>query len=1104
MKKGRKIIARILTVAVAISIIAPATANAAEKFDRPAPDLTGYSKENMYNITVLPENLQEITGWGGCTGQGISTGRAYDFTYRQASHSAVVNESGLTIFRIGMPSDKGVYSEDKVLDDVAMQRYINTAIKPLVEAGITEYMISSWNSPDWMRTRDSRKWNVLKDEHLDDTVEWIIKVFDYITSHGYPAPIVYSISNEPADPGTNMTAKQMQYITKQLRKALDENGYEDVRLAVPEGASIWQQFTALGKGFSLWEEDPEYADAVDIIMYHSYLQNWNNLEPIQQFVDCIAKYPDKEVWQTELSLLNGDRWYCDTQIMDATMKLLKTFVSDMAWVGCNTWLSWGTNESGNGILRQNGDVKSFSGWDANLGGILSWGDGGDTSVKSYRKTPYYEMLHKVWKNATVGSHVRRMSTDDPTVANTLDYQADLVAFDTDKGTVAIIINSNDYPKHYTLNNFKGNSAEISSIAEKAFYVTNTSYRNVDNGVIRNVTLPAMSVTAVVTKAEDDAAPYADVTLDPFIINKDGVYYSRNSEIDFSGNVDEDDAKIILNGEDVKIENREFSKKIDINENPEVSIYTIDKKGNKSEEQKFTFKHQPDFVGFKLDEYKTETNEDKIVLSGLVNAPSDVYANDTSVKSADGRFNLELALNQGDNVFEIYAEDENGNKSAVQEVKIYCDSVKPEITVTTTDFTSNNPQFMLCGKLSEGAELTVNGQKANVRDDFTFAHTVLLNEGENEINVSAKDNMGNVGENAVKVTFTKDAQTPHLVKGEAMVRHAKGYITLDGKLDESDWNMDIAAAKVTEGIQNNVVKFGLLWDSNNLYVGVKVIDDIFKIESKSPWSNDCVEIFLNASNEKKGAYVDGDKQLASAFVDNDMSTYYYNKQGIINSAWRTVDDGYTCEIAIPWSTVGKTPSDGLKIGFDIVVDDNDVGGDTRNTCIAWWGKSNNYADTTGFGTIILTDGEEVTYNDIPYNYFDRASDETKQEEDDGTPKETEMKLLVNGQKLTGDDPVMTSGGRIMIPIQRVADNIGATISWEIGRQLVFVLPNGSKSIFYDTQTNAQIDGKMVELDKAPSEMINDKVYVASDFLARLLNGSVEISGDNTRINIKGNY
>lgn len=1116
LKKFKKTVSSVLAVSITASLIgavpvAEAGALAGPMANRPEPDLNGYSKEATYNITVDSEDRQRINDWGVCLNQGNAFGNGTRGDDRQASWSAAANDAGITMFRIGMP-ENDCYNPDKTFNEEVMQGWLDEAIAPFVENGMTKYMISCWFQPEWMCSRDARGWHLLLDEYLDDYVEWIFKVLQYIVDNGYPLPYCYSIQNEPRDPNTNIKPAQMAYVSKAVKKGCEERGW-NILICNPEGAAIEQQISTFGEDYKLFLEDPEWQDSIDVFAHHSYAMGFNRLDVLQQYVEFMDKFPNKLRWQTEFSGgLTGDPWFTTKNMLfDTSMFHVMTFMGDMQWVGCDTWMFWtGTVDHGGKLFEDNVFYGMGAGVRGNTGTTLYKSEGDDVGVTSYREAPDHKMYKLVYNTVRPGAHVRRLTTDDPTLNNQLDYMVDLCAFDTDEGTRVMLTNRDNYTKHYNINNLEGNCATLYSITDEAVYQTDISYKNVMDGTMSNVEIPPMSLNYIVTSNEDIAAPSIQLDLDSLIIKSGDTYVSRDDEIEFAGLLDERDVKLFINGEQVKVDDTRFSKTIKISETPEFTMYAVDKNGNRSKTQTVKFKWDPNYMGMKLDIYNVENNTAEAVLTGIVNDECTLYANgSTATSNADNTFELKTPLKQGDNEFTIYAVDKNGNKSDEETVKIFCDPVAPEITITSNNTVTDNAQIMVTGKVSEPSKLTVGGKETSLRDDLTFARTVTLNEGLNKVKVVAVDKYKNTSEKTIDVTFTKTENTPHLVEGEAFVRRATGKITLDGKIEESDWKLDLAATKITEGTQDNVVKFGWLWDNNYLYIAVDVVDDKWNISLPNSFNNDSVEIFVNPSNDHKQGYGDDDKQLFAGYVNNDTTKFYPNTRGVVNTAYQRNDHGWTCEISIPWSTIGKDPVDGLKMGIDIVVDDNDIG--KRNTCIAWWGTSVNYNDTSGFGTITLTSDQNITYKDIPYSYFDSAVQPTEPSEDDkpeekNEPKDTGMKFLINGVEIPGDAPIMESNGRIMLPLVRLAEYVGATLTTEIGRRTVFTKPDGKRSFFYDEWMEASINGVDCVLDKPAAELIgeDEDMYVDADFMSKVLEGSVIISEDKTTLNLTGSY
>jgi bacillopeptidase F len=95
------------------------------------------------------------------------------------------------------------------------------------------------------------------------------------------------------------------------------------------------------------------------------------------------------------------------------------------------------------------------------------------------------------------------------------------------------------------------------------------------------------------------------------------------------------------------------------------------------------------------------------------------------------------------------------------VKIILDQAKPELTITTPKegFKTNQKAVTIEGKATDPylAEVTINGQNANVTEDGSYSLRVLLNNGENKFTVTAKDRAGN--ETSKEVTVNAKFNPP---------------------------------------------------------------------------------------------------------------------------------------------------------------------------------------------------------------------------------------------------------------------------------------------------------------------------------------------------------
>jgi len=176
------------------------------------------------------------------------------------------------------------------------------------------------------------------------------------------------------------------------------------------------------------------------------------------------------------------------------------------------------------------------------------------------------------------------------------------------------------------------------------------------------------------------------------------------------------------------------------------------------------------------------------------------------------------------------------------------------------------------------------------------------------------------------------------------------MTIDGNLNESVWDINTNAGKGVIGAPNNSVTFGTLWDNNNLYVGVKVLDGNLYNDSTNIWEDEGVEIYIDSNHNHGTTYDSSDRQYIKGY--NDTSLFEVsNKTTGVQHGWSAIAGGYSIELAIPWSNLGLTPSAGIVIGFDIGCNDDDNSG-ARDTQLVWKGTVDNFRNTSAFGDLKL--------------------------------------------------------------------------------------------------------------------------------------------------------
>ena len=117
------------------------------------------------------------------------------------------------------------------------------------------------------------------------------------------------------------------------------------------------------------------------------------------------------------------------------------------------------------------------------------------------------------------------------------------------------------------------------------------------------------------------------------------------------------------------------------------------------------------------------------------------------------------------------------------------------------------------------------------------------------------------------------------------------------------------------------KWTAVWDEDNLYVFAIIEDDV-----TGSGNADALSVFIDGNNDKGQTYDENDGQFT---LNYDGTTSANFAGSILATA-----TGYNAEVAIPWSLIGITPSDSLRIGLDLIVDDDDNADGTVDHQLAW--------------------------------------------------------------------------------------------------------------------------------------------------------------------------
>jgi len=146
-----------------------------------------------------------------------------------------------------------------------------------------------------------------------------------------------------------------------------------------------------------------------------------------------------------------------------------------------------------------------------------------------------------------------------------------------------------------------------------------------------------------------------------------------------------------------------------------------------------------------------TSSAKVTLSGIadpkvtVEAFQDDNLLGNTVSGDDGKFNFDVTLSKGDNLFVFQATSDSGVKSKKTEVyKISYSNSPPKLEISGPKDGDKfkDSQISISGKTDPGVSVAVNDRLAITSSDGNFNYSLNLNSGDNKIRVVATDRAGN--------------------------------------------------------------------------------------------------------------------------------------------------------------------------------------------------------------------------------------------------------------------------------------------------------------------------------------------------------------------------
>ena len=189
--------------------------------------------------------------------------------------------------------------------------------------------------------------------------------------------------------------------------------------------------------------------------------------------------------------------------------------------------------------------------------------------------------------------------------------------------------------------------------------------------------------------------------------------------------------------------------------------------------------------------------------------------------------------------------------------------------------------------------------------------------------------------------------------------------IDGKLNDAVWRSSVTLPNFVSISDKNSLtqqtQAKLLWDSKYLYLGVKCSESdikrlvhVAKQHDSSVWLDDCIEVLLDTANAHRICYhimsncagVMADEScLAEGRFDMSWSSRSRVRTGRTGGAW-------TIEMAIPFSSMGVAPAQGLTLGMN-VCRERAAGTKEYNS---WAPTPGGFVQPARFGHVVLGDSK----------------------------------------------------------------------------------------------------------------------------------------------------
>ena len=140
-----------------------------------------------------------------------------------------------------------------------------------------------------------------------------------------------------------------------------------------------------------------------------------------------------------------------------------------------------------------------------------------------------------------------------------------------------------------------------------------------------------------------------------------------------------------------------------------------------------------------------------------------------------------------------------------------------------------------------------------------------------------------------------------------------------------------------------------YDREYLYMYVAINDNSLRPDQETPEQGDGIEIFIDADNSR-GDAIDGINDFHFISASRRNAPVLERNQNATEGVTAVIGfsgTGYGKEFRIPWSTLGATPAEGLRIGFDVNVNDRDGDASEVTNRYSWQAREDSSTNEAKF-------------------------------------------------------------------------------------------------------------------------------------------------------------